>query len=303
MAVAAAGAAGPVFWRRLLGLLPGRPGLAALLGRLSDRLGRNRDRRRRRSPWLLLAPLLSPAVPQVTSPPCCLCPEGVHRFQWIRNLVPEFGVSSSHVRVLSSPAEFFELMKGQIRVAKRRVVMASLYLGTGPLEQELVDCLESTLEKSLQAKFPSDLKVSILLDFTRGSRGRKNSRTMLLPLLQRFPEQVRVSLFHTPHLRGLLRLLIPERFNETIGLQHIKVYLFDNSVILSGANLSDSYFTNRQDRYVFLQDCAEIADFFTELVDAVGDVSLQLQGDDTVQVLDGMVHPYKGTVTAVGSFP
>ncbi|XP_047293057.1 CDP-diacylglycerol--glycerol-3-phosphate 3-phosphatidyltransferase, mitochondrial isoform X2 [Homo sapiens] len=221
-----------------------------------------------RSPWLLLAPLLSPAVPQVTSPPCCLCPEGVHRFQWIRNLVPEFGVSSSHVRVLSSPAEFFELMK--------------------------VDCLESTLEKSLQAKFPSNLKVSILLDFTRGSRGRKNSRTMLLPLLRRFPEQVRVSLFHTPHLRGLLRLLIPERFNETIGLQHIKVYLFDNSVILSGANLSDSYFTNRQDRYVFLQDCAEIADFFTELVDAVGDVSLQLQGDDTVQVVDGMVHPYKG---------
>uniref|UniRef100_A0A8C8Z501 CDP-diacylglycerol--glycerol-3-phosphate 3-phosphatidyltransferase n=1 Tax=Prolemur simus TaxID=1328070 RepID=A0A8C8Z501_PROSS len=264
----AAAAAGPVFWRRLLGLLPGRPGLAALLGRLSDRLGRNQDRRRRRSPWLLLAPLLSPTVPQVTSPPCCLCPEGVHRFQWIRNLVPEFGVSSSHVRVLSSPAEFFELMK--------------------------VDCLESTLEKSVQAKFPSDLKVSILLDFTRGSRGRKNSRTMLLPLLQRFPEQVRVSLFHTPNLRGLLRLLIPERLNETIGLQHIKVYLFDNNVILSGANLSDSYFTNRQDRYVFLQDCAEIADFFTELVDAVGDVSLQLQGDDTVQVVDGMVHPYKG---------
>lgn len=48
MAAAAAAAAGPVFWRRLLGLLPGRPGLAALLGRLSDRLGRNPDRRRRR---------------------------------------------------------------------------------------------------------------------------------------------------------------------------------------------------------------------------------------------------------------
>lgn len=45
---------------------------------------------------------------------------------------------------------------------------------------------------------------------------------------------------------------------------------------------------------MFLQDCAEIADFFTELVDAVGDVSLQLRGDDTVQVVDGMVHPYKG---------
>lgn len=30
------------------------------------------------------------------------------------------------------------LFQGQIKVAKRRVVMASLYLGTGPLEQELV---------------------------------------------------------------------------------------------------------------------------------------------------------------------
>lgn len=68
--------------------------------------------------------------------------------------------------------------------------------------------------------------------------GRKNSRTMLIPLLQRFPEQVRVSLFHTPNLRGLLKLLIPERFNETIGLQHIKVYLFDDNVILSGWVLS-----------------------------------------------------------------
>lgn len=34
--------------------------------------------------------------------------------------------------------ELFLLFQGQIKVAKRRVVMASLYLGTGPLEQELV---------------------------------------------------------------------------------------------------------------------------------------------------------------------
>ncbi|XP_067403274.1 LOW QUALITY PROTEIN: CDP-diacylglycerol--glycerol-3-phosphate 3-phosphatidyltransferase, mitochondrial [Emydura macquarii macquarii] len=295
MQVSMAAGAGPVLWQRLLDLLPrGRLGLAALLGRLSDRLSRGRDRRCRRSSWLLLAPLLTPAVPQVTAPSCCFCPEGVHRFQWIRNLVPEFGVSSSHIQVLSSPAEFYELMKEQIKAAKQRVVVASLYLGTGLLEQELVDCIEDTLERSLQASDPTNFRVSILLDFTRGSRGRKNSRTMLLPLLRRFPEQVRVSLFHTPNLRGLLKLLIPERFNETIGLQHIKVYLFDDNLILSGANLSDSYFTNRQDRYVFLQDSPEIADFFTELVDAIGDVSLQLQQDDTVQVMEGMVHPYQG---------
>uniref|UniRef100_F6SD21 CDP-diacylglycerol--glycerol-3-phosphate 3-phosphatidyltransferase n=1 Tax=Ornithorhynchus anatinus TaxID=9258 RepID=F6SD21_ORNAN len=240
-----------------------------------------------RSPWLLLAPLVSPTMPHGTSPPCSLCPEGAHRFQWIQNLVPEFGISSSHVKVLSSPTEFFELMKvGGERISFNPLWPAFLC--------PQVDCIDKALERALQASSPCSLRVSILLDFTRGSRGRQNSRTMLLPLLQRFPERVRVSLFHTPHLRGLLRLLVPERFNETIGLQHIKVYLFDGNVILSGANLSDSYFTNRQDRYVFLQDCPEVADFFTDLVEAVGDVSLQLQGDDSVRVLEGALHPYKG---------
>lgn len=172
--------------------------------------------------------------------------------------------------------------------------MASLYLGTGQLEQELVDCMEEALERSQENSHCSNLKVSVLLDYTRGSRGEVNSRSMLLPLLKRFQSQMRVSLYHTPDLRGLLRLLVPQRFNETIGVQHIKVYLFDDSVIISGANLSDSYFTNRQDRYVLLESCSEVADFFSDLVDAVGDVSLQLQPDDSVTMMDGMVHPYKG---------
>ncbi|XP_042371483.1 CDP-diacylglycerol--glycerol-3-phosphate 3-phosphatidyltransferase, mitochondrial-like, partial [Plectropomus leopardus] len=155
-----------------------------------------------------------------------------------------------------------------------------------------VDCMEEALQRSQDSQAP-DLKVSVLLDYTRGSRGQINSRTMLLPLLQRFTSQMRVSLYHTPDLRGLLRLLVPQRFNETIGVQHIKVYLFDDSIIISGANLSDSYFTNRQDRYVLLENCREVADFFSDLVEAVGDVSLQLQPNDSVTMLEGMVHPYK----------
>ncbi|XP_053309022.1 CDP-diacylglycerol--glycerol-3-phosphate 3-phosphatidyltransferase, mitochondrial [Spea bombifrons] len=277
-------AAPAVLWRRLRG-----PGLVALLARMFDR---NKDRGGR-TPLFLLAPLVAPTVPQVTPqrPPLgCVCPRGAHRFQWIGNLVPEFGISSSDVKILSTPSEFYQSMKTQIKAAKKRIVMASLYLGTGSLEQELVDAIEETL----RSPESSDLRVSILLDFTRGSRGRKNSRTMLLPLLRRFPDQVRVSLFHTPNLRGLLRLLTPERFNETIGLQHMKVYLFDDNVILSGANLSDSYFTNRQDRYVMLQGCPDVADFFGELVSAVGDVSLQLRPDDSVGTEEGMEHPYRG---------
>ena len=45
---------------------------------------------------------------------------------------------------------------------------------------------------------------------------------------------------------------------------------------------------------MLLENCREVADFFSDLVEAVGDVSLQLQPDDSVTMLEGMVHPYKG---------
>lgn len=44
------------------------------------------------------------------------------------------------------------------------VVMVVLFLQ--------VDCIETALERSLQACGSSSLRVSILLDFTRGSRGK-----------------------------------------------------------------------------------------------------------------------------------
>uniref|UniRef100_A0A3Q3WIA2 CDP-diacylglycerol--glycerol-3-phosphate 3-phosphatidyltransferase n=1 Tax=Mola mola TaxID=94237 RepID=A0A3Q3WIA2_MOLML len=291
--------AAPMSWRRLVYSVY-TPALSGVFSRICDRLFRARDRRVGSS-VLLLAPLLAEAdsdLRRTSRPTGSTGAQGTNglctRFRWMADHVPAFRVSGAHVHILTSPDQFYQAMKERIKTAKRRVVMASLYLGTGQLEQELVDCMEEALQRSQTNSHAPDLKVSILLDYTRGSRGQVNSRTMLLPLLQRFTSQMRVSLYHTPDLRGLLRRLVPQRFNETIGVQHIKVYLFDDSIIISGANLSDSYFTNRQDRYVLLENCSEVADFFSNLVDAVGDVSLQLQPDDTVTMLEGMVHPYKG---------
>lgn len=80
----------------------------------------------------------------------------------------------------------------------------------------------------------AEFEINVLLDETRGSRGKVNSRTMLHGLLKEFPKQVTVSLYHTPDLRGFLKTVIPERFNETISLTHMKVYLVDDSLIISG---------------------------------------------------------------------
>nr|XP_046232196.1 CDP-diacylglycerol--glycerol-3-phosphate 3-phosphatidyltransferase, mitochondrial isoform X1 [Scatophagus argus] len=291
--------AAPMSWRRLVYSVY-TPAITGVFTRISDRLFRARDRRGGSS-VLLLAPLLAEAEPaprRVSRPTGSAGAQGTAglytHFRWMAEHVPAFRVPGTHIHILTSPDQFYQAMKARIKTARRRVVMASLYLGTGQLEKELVDCMEEALQRSQANGQAPELKVSILLDYTRGSRGQVNSRTMLLPLLQRFASQMRVSLYHTPDLRGLLRLLVPQRFNETIGVQHIKAYLFDDSIIISGANLSDSYFTNRQDRYVLLENCSEVADFFSDLVEAVGDISLQLQPDDSVSMMEGMVHPYKG---------
>ncbi|XP_072044367.1 CDP-diacylglycerol--glycerol-3-phosphate 3-phosphatidyltransferase, mitochondrial-like [Amphiura filiformis] len=223
----------------------------------------------------------------------------LQKFEWIQKRAPAFAISGENVVILPGPVEYFEELKNQARNASKRVVLASLYLGTSPKVQELVDTIYQTCQTSSQGtQDKPPLKVHILLDCTRGSRGKHNSRTMLLPLIKDFPDRASVSLYHTPDLRGRLKELIPERYNEIIGLSHIKAYIFDDTVIMSGANLSESYFTNRQDRYIMVKDCPQLADFFHKLVTTVSTFSFQLQQDDSL-VLDPEfnVHPYEGDIT------
>jgi len=94
----------------------------------------------------------------------------------------------------------------------------------------------TTLENVLR-RSENKIRVHILLDYTRGSRGTLNSRVMLLPLLNRSLEdnhEVQVALYHTPDLRGILKRFLPDRWNEGIGLAHMKIYVVDDTVIISG---------------------------------------------------------------------
>ena len=90
------------------------------------------------------------------------------------------------IEILHEPHSFYNLLLRQIENANERIVLSSLYLGTGLLEKNLVQ----VLQKRLQEK--PNLKVKILLDCTRGSRGKINSRQMLLPLLKNFENSCKV---------------------------------------------------------------------------------------------------------------
>lgn len=219
-----------------------------------------------------------------------------HEFSWLNRLAPEFGVHGDNIEILDSPESFHEKLKTEAKNAKNRIVLAALYLGTGGLERDLVGSVIDAAKKT-----DNNVRVDILLDYVRGSRGETNSKTMLTPLIEQYKgsDKLNISMYHTPKLRGMLKKYLPPRWNEVIGIAHLKVFIFDNTFIISGANLSNDYFVNRQDRYMAFHDCGEVADYFHELVNTVSEFSFRLDLDGSQNtVFNGKYHPFKGDKNA-----
>lgn len=75
------------------------------------------------------------------------------------------------------------------------------------------------------------IRIGILLDYLRGTRGGDSSSASLL---KKIADDAEVYFYHTPELRGLLKSVLGERNNEVVGLQHMKFYIFDDSILISG---------------------------------------------------------------------
>lgn len=196
------------------------------------------------------------------------------------------------------PSNRLHLVFGQenILAAKRRVVLASLYLGTGEKERKLVELLDECLQQriadqqhsssssSSKVNCKDGLQVQILIDRTRGTRSSTrgvphNSASLLAPLVAKYPDNVSVALYQSPRLHNpLLAMLLKPPMNEVVELTHMKIYLADDRLILSGANLSEDYFDQRQDRYVQFVD-GKFGDFCQGLVELVSRYSWSMQAD------------------------
>ncbi|OQE39891.1 hypothetical protein PENCOP_c006G04674 [Penicillium coprophilum] len=188
-------------------------------------------------------------------------------------IAPRFEVPASQIHIIDSPANFYTTLKNKIRNARRRIYLSTLYIGK--TEHDLVDTLSQALRGN------PDLKVSILTDALRGTRETPNPScaSLLCSLVEEYgPERVEIRMFHTPNLTGLRKKWIPARVNEGWGLQHMKLYGIDDEIILSGANLSEEYFTSRLDRYhVF--DSKVLTEYYAKIHHAVCSLSFQVLPD------------------------
>ncbi|ODA83561.1 hypothetical protein RJ55_02075 [Drechmeria coniospora] len=174
-------------------------------------------------------------------------------------MAPSFDVRGDDIRIIQSPAEFYETLKDRIRNAKSRVFLSTLYIGKS--ERELIETLGEALRRN------PELQLSILTDALRGTREAPNPScaSLLAPLISEFgAHRVEIRMYHTPNLTGMRKRYVPKRINEGWGLQHMKLYGVDDEIILSGANLSADYFTNRQDRY-HLFTSKQVTDYFWKI--------------------------------------
>lgn len=219
---------------------------------------------------------------------------GLESLTFIAKEAPGFGVHGSQIKIIHEPSKFYEELLTRSSTSRERVILSTLYLGTGRKEQQLIKALSENVSSP-----ESSLRIRILLDHCRGTRdsGGESSASLLAPLLSSEAGECEVAMYHTPHLRGLWKRIVPARWNETIGLQHCKVYIFDDSVIISGANLSDDYFTNRQDRYVLVENCPKLADFYEKLVTNIADFSLKMDKNQHFHLGDNFsTHPFLGSL-------
>ncbi|KAI9890887.1 MAG: CDP-diacylglycerol--glycerol-3-phosphate 3-phosphatidyltransferase [Vezdaea aestivalis] len=190
-------------------------------------------------------------------------------------LAPRFDIEASQIHVLRSPADFYRYLIEKILAARRRIFLSTLYIGT--TEYDLINAIR----KSLKAH--PELTVTFLVDALRGTREtpEPSCASLLAPLVTEFgSDRVDVRLYHTPNLTGLRKKFVPKRINEGWGLQHMKLYGIDDEIILSGANLSSNYFTNRQDRYHAFSS-KELTNYYFAIHSAISSISFQILPDSS----------------------
>ncbi|KAL5255634.1 hypothetical protein ACHWQZ_G011015 [Mnemiopsis leidyi] len=154
-------------------------------------------------------------------------------------------VHGHNIHILRTPTEFRDTLLKLSSEVQNRARISSLYIGTGDTERGIISNLVSSVRQH-------DCDVGVMIDRYRGTRDGgiqlKDLRAIGAVRLYQTPYWSRTK-YHKPGLIG-----------ELLGVHHMKYYLFDDNVVISGANLSDIYFEQRQDRYFVIRS-KQLADY------------------------------------------
>ena len=151
--------------------------------------------------------------------------------------LPMLSQNPENIQTLHSAQDFrYELLK-QIEKAKHRIYIVALYLENDDAGREIFTALYEAKQKQ------PTLDINVLVDWHRAQRGLIGAEASdgNAALYREFSEKYE----HSINVLG-----VPVRNKEVFGVLHLKGFVFDDTVIYSGASLNDVYLAHK-DKYRF----------------------------------------------------
>lgn len=192
---------------------------------------------------------------RMLSPLLKVRPRGARRAPAAIDL-PGFAVPATAIQVLPDAAAFRAALLQQIAQATRRIVIVTLYLQDDEGGREVLEALHAA-----HARRPQ-LQISVLVDWHRAQRGLigKQKSAGNAGMYREFAARLGP---------GVAIYGVPVQHRELFGVLHLKGFVFDDTVLYSGASLNDVYLARhgryRLDRYHQLQH-ARLADAMADFV-------------------------------------
>ena len=156
----------------------------------------------------------------------------------LSGITRQIKVHGKDIQILITPTQFRDTLLKLSSGVQFRSRISSLYVGNNENEQQIISNLVASVKQN-------ESDVSVIIDRYRGLR---DGGLVFKDLRKVSP----IYLYQTPFI-SRFGYKKPSPFGEFLGVHHIKYYLFDDTVIISGANLSDLYFGPRQDRYMVIK--------------------------------------------------
>ena len=151
--------------------------------------------------------------------------------------LPVLSQNPENIKILHTAADFrYELLK-QIENAQQRIYIVALYLEDDDAGREIFTALYEAKQRK------PTLDINVLVDWHRAQRGLIGAEKSdgNAALYREFSEKYK----HSINVLG-----VPVRNKEVFGVLHLKGFIFDDTVVYSGASLNDVYLAYN-DKYRF----------------------------------------------------
>ncbi|MGY0215896.1 CDP-diacylglycerol--serine O-phosphatidyltransferase [Endozoicomonadaceae bacterium StTr2] len=154
--------------------------------------------------------------------------------------LPQVAVEAGDYSIIKSTSAFRERLLELIQQASHRIYITALYL-------EADTAGEQVLRALLEAKQARpELDIHIFVDFHRAQRGRIGEKAAQTN--RDFYQRICAEYQHPVCIHG-----VPVKNREVFGVLHLKGFVFDDTVLYSGASINDVYLHQaeryRYDRY------------------------------------------------------